>query len=498
MLCVLCAFAVPITAASPVMKHQTAALSSNDVPNTGHDSLIQRISMGLTRLFNGHKTFDHGIYPIEHKELTAGKPIRRLPFADELIIPLQQHKGRASLPIVKVGQEVVRGEPIAVADQFVSVPMHAPATGIIRAISLTTTAEGPKAPAIILKVYHAASQQVLYGNEQDIEQMDVKAIIQAVQDAGLVGLGGGAFPSHVKLQPPPGCEIQTLLVNGCECEPYLTCDHRIMLEQTELLLRGIRIALRATGAQRAIIGVEDNKLDAVSHLRARIPAQLPITVEAVQTKYPQGAEKMLITALLGTEVPAGGLPAEIGVAVFNVGTLAQMGELVPQGRGLIERVVTVSGPAVKNPGNFLVPIGTPVRFLLDQVGLNGPLGQVILGGPMMGMAVASLDVPVTKSVSGVVALEPEDPALARRQVYPCIKCGECLKACPVSLNPSMLGELAVAREYGVMAEQFNLDQCFECGCCAFVCPSNIPLTQYFRIAKSINRDAQRREAAKHH
>ena len=478
------------------MKHQTAALDSNYSPDTGHSTLTKRIGMGFKRFFLGHKTFDHGIYPIEHKELTAHKPIRRLPFANELVIPLQQHKGRASVPIVKVGQEVVRGEPIAVADHFVSVPMHAPATGVIRAIGLAPTAEGPKTQAIFLKVYHAASQQVLYGSACEPEQMNVKDIIQAVQDAGLVGLGGGAFPSHVKMQPPAGRVIHTVLVNGCECEPYLTCDHRIMLEQTENLIRGIRIALRATRAERAIIGVEDNKLDAVSHLRARIPKHLPITVEAVQTKYPQGAEKMLITALLDAEVPAGGLPADVGVAVFNVGTLAQMGELVPKGQGLIERVVTVSGPAVKTPGNFLVPIGTPVRFLLDQVGLQGPLGQVILGGPMMGMAVSSLDVPVTKSVSGVVALEPEDPALARRQVYPCIKCGECLRACPVSLNPSMLGELAVAREYGVMAEQFNLDQCFECGCCAFVCPSNIPLTQYFRIAKSINRDAQRRDEAK--
>ncbi|QGU33992.1 electron transport complex subunit RsxC [Thermochromatium tepidum] len=459
---------------------------------------MQRIGLGFRRLIGAHKTFAHGIYPLEHKELTAHKPIRRLPFADELIIHLQQHKGRPSVPIVKVGQEVVRGEPIAVADQFVSVPLHAPATGVIRAIGLAPTAEGPKALALFLKVYPAASQQVLYGTEHDIDHMSAQEIIQAVQDAGLVGLGGGAFPSHVKLQPPPGRVIHTLLVNGCECEPYLTCDHRIMLEQTEALIRGIRIALKATGAERAIIGVEDNKLDALSQLRARIPTSLPIRVEAVQTKYPQGAEKMLITALLGVEVPIGGLPADVGVAVFNVGTLAQMGELVPKGQGLIERVVTVSGPAVKNPGNFLVPIGTPVRFLLDQVGIKGALGEVILGGPMMGMAVASLDVPVTKSVSGVVALEPQDPALAQRTVYPCIKCGECLRACPVSLNPALLGELAAAREYGIMAEQFHLDQCFECGCCAFVCPSNIPLTQYFRIAKSINRDRRQRSLTTNH
>ncbi|NCA69720.1 MAG: electron transport complex subunit RsxC [Sphingobacteriia bacterium] len=446
--------------------------------------------MGLFSLFKRHPTFDHGIYPVEHKELTASQPIRRLPFAPELVIPLAQHRGAPALPLVKVGQEVVRGEPIAQADGFVSVPMHAPATGMIRAITLAPSANGPKTLAIHLKVYEAASQEVLYDLERDLDAMSPDEIVAAVQDAGLVGLGGGAFPSHVKMKPPSGRVIETLIVNGCECEPYLTCDHRVMLEQTDALIRGIKLALKATGAKRAIIGVEDNKLDAVTHLRARLPKALPITAEAVETKYPQGAEKMLIKSLLNKEVPAGGIPADIGIAVYNVGTLAQMGTLLPKGRGLIERVVTISGPAIERPGNFMVPIGTPLRYLLGRVGLADTVGEIILGGPMMGMAVASLDVPVTKGVSGVVALERADPDLALRKVYPCIKCGECLKACPVSLNPSMLGELAQARQYERMADEFNLNQCFECGCCAYVCPSNIPLTQYFRIAKSINRDKQ--------
>jgi Na+-translocating ferredoxin:NAD+ oxidoreductase subunit C len=446
--------------------------------------------MGLLSIFNRHPTFAHGIYPVEHKELTADKPIRRLPFAPELVIPLAQHKGTPAVPLVKVGQEVARGEPIARAEGFVSVPMHAPATGMVRAITLAPTADGPKAPAIYLKVYEAASQIVLYDLERDLDALRPDEIVAAVQDAGLVGLGGGAFPSHVKMTPPEGRVIQTIIVNGCECEPYLTCDHRIMLEHTDALIRGIKLVLKATGAERAIVGVEDNKLDALAHLRRRLTEDGPITAEAVETKYPQGAEKMLIKSLLRKEVPIGGIPADVGVAVYNVGTLAQMGDLLPRSRGLIERVVTVSGPAVTHPGNFMVPIGTPLRFLLEHVGLSDRVGEVILGGPMMGMAVASLDVPVTKSVSGVVALEREDPDLVRRKVFPCIKCAECVKACPVSLNPSMLGELALARQYDRMAEEFNLNQCFECGCCAYVCPSNIPLTQYFRIAKSINRDKQ--------
>ncbi|MFY9974776.1 MAG: RnfABCDGE type electron transport complex subunit C, partial [Chromatiaceae bacterium] len=300
--------------------------------------------MGLFSIFRRRRTFDHGIYPVEHKELTADKPIRRLAFAPELIIPLAQHKGRPAEPLVRPGQEVVRGEPIAKAAGFVSVPMHAPATGVIRAIDLAPTAEGPKTQAIFLRVYEAATQQVLYDQERDLEGLTPEEIVSAVQDAGLVGLGGAAFPSHVKMRPPEGATIDTVIVNGCECEPYLTCDHRIMLEQTDALIRGVKLALKATGARRAIIGVEDNKLDAVSKIRERLAEaatrDLPITAEAVETKYPQGAEKMLVKSLLGKEVPVGGLPAHVGVAVFNVGTLAQMGDLIPKTRGLIERVVT--------------------------------------------------------------------------------------------------------------------------------------------------------------
>jgi electron transport complex protein RnfC len=441
-------------------------------------------------MFAPSKTFPHGIHPVEHKEHTANKPIRRLAFAPELVIPLAQHKGRPAVPIVKVGQEVVRGEPIAEADDFLSVPMHAPATGVIRAIDLAPTAEGPRARAIYLKVYEAATQEVLYAMPRDLSALGLEDLIASVQEAGLVGLGGAAFPSHVKMRPPEGRMIETLVVNGCECEPYLTCDHRVMLERTDALIVGIEIALRATGARRAVIGIEDNKLDAVARIRERLPKLGHISVEAVETKYPQGAEKMLIKSLLGREVPVGGLPADIGVAVYNVGTLAQMGELLPERRGLIERVVTVSGPGVKRPGNYLVPIGTPLRFLLEQVGTTEDAHEVILGGPMMGMSVASLDVPVTKAVSGVVVLERDDPDLDRRRVYPCIKCSACLEACPVNLNPSMLGQLAQKRDYARMADDYYLDQCFECGSCAYVCPSNIPLTQYFRIAKSINREAK--------
>jgi len=445
--------------------------------------------MGFFNLFRRHKTFSHGgIYPVEHKELTASKAIRRLPFAPQLAIPLAQHKGAPAVPIVKPGQEVVRGEPIAHARGFVSVPMHAPATGRVKGIELWPTAEGPKAKAILIDVYEAATQEVLYDSPVDALSLTPDEIITAVRDAGLVGLGGAAFPSHVKMKPPPGRTIEVVIANGCECEPYLTCDHRVMMEKAEQIVLGIRIVMKATGAKRAMIGVEDNKMDAVARLRERLPGDGSITVHAVEAKYPQGAEKMLIESLLGKQIPEGGLPADAGAAVYNVGTLAQIGELLPQGRGLIERVITVSGPGVERPGNYLAALGTPVGFILEQVGTKSEANEVILGGPMMGMTVASLDVPVTKGVSGMVVYEKDNADQRQRKVYPCIKCSRCVDACPMHLNPSMLGQLAQNREYNRMEADYHLNQCFECGCCAYVCPSNIPLTQYFRIAKAINRE----------
>jgi len=443
----------------------------------------------VPKIFRCVKSFSHGIHPDEHKELTAHKSIRRIPFAHEMAILLSQHKGVPAKPIVKRGQQVVRGEPIAEAGGYVSVPMHAPVTGVVKAVDqLVATAEGPKSPAIVIETYAGSTQQVLYGAPRDMESMQPEELVQAVQESGMVGLGGAAFPSHVKLLPPNGKKIDTLIINGCECEPYLTCDHRVMLEQTDNLIKGIRILMRATGAGRALIGVEDNKPDAVEAINARLSGKTEISCETVETKYPHGAEKMLINSLLNREVPSGGLPADVGVAVYNVATVAQLGDLIPNNRGLIERVMTITGPGVKKPGNYMVPLGTPLKFLMEQVGSTSAANEVILGGPMMGMTVASLDVPVTKGVSGVVVLEKIKSEKQQERVYPCIRCGECLVACPLHLDPCMLGLLAGNRQYELMAEKYHLNDCFECGCCSYVCPSNIPLTQYFRIAKSINRE----------
>ncbi len=439
-----------------------------------------------------HKTFAHGIHPPTSKGQTDRLAIRRMPFSERIMVPLSQHFGAPSKPLIHKGQEVVRGEPIAHADGFMSVPMHAPVTGIIEGVELTPTARGPKGDAIIIKTHHAASQQVMYGIDFDWQSATAEELIHQIQNTGMVGLGGAGFPSHVKMQVPEDHTIDTLVINGCECEPYLTTDHRLMLEKPDSLLLGIRIALKISGAERAIIGIEDNKMDAVEAIRERLAEDDPISVGVVKTKYPQGSEKLLITALLGREVPSGGFPYQVGVVVNNVTTLAQLGELLPRRQGLIERVVTIAGPGVSRPGNYLGPVGTPLRFALEHAGYFGDASRLILGGPMMGNTAASLDVPVTKTVSGILVLEESkaspDKYGEQQKIYPCIQCSRCLDACPVKLNPSQLGRLAAKREYETMAEQFHLNDCFECGSCSYVCPSNIPLVQYFRIAKSINRE----------
>ncbi|MFP4648109.1 MAG: electron transport complex subunit RsxC [Halorhodospira sp.] len=435
-------------------------------------------------------TFPGGVAPPERKDQTCQEPIRRLSFAPRMVLPLAQHFGNPARAVVRRGQEVFRGELIAEADGWASVPIHAPVTGTVEGIQLMPTARGPKTESILLRTTPGDSQTVRWARARDVEELSREALIRSIQDAGIVGQGGASFPTHLKLSLPDGYEVDTLVVNGCECEPFLSADHRLMLEGTADIMAGIRLAMRACGAPRTVIGVEDDKPDAIEALRAALAPEDPIRVEPLKAKYPQGSEKMLIKALLGREVPSGGLPYQIGVLVNNVGTMAQLGYLLPRGEGLIERVITVAGPGVDRPGNYRVPIGTPLRYLLEEVGFEGDdPSRIILGGPMMGNTVAFLDVPVTKGVSGVLVLpEARKTGSVDDPQQPCIRCGRCVEVCPVGLNPSELGRLAAKRQYQVMEERYHLNDCFECGCCSYVCPSNIPLVQYFRIAKSLNRE----------
>ncbi len=429
-----------------------------------------------------HKPFRHGIHPPEHKEDTAHLAIKQFPFAPLLIIPFAQHIGKEAIPVVKPHEEVIRGQLLAKADGFMSVPVHAPASGVIKQIGLVPSIKGNMVNGLYLEPYPASTQEVLEGTPCPVDA-NKEQIIAAIQNAGIAGLGGAAFPTHVKLKIPEGTQVDTLLINGVECEPYLTTDHRVMLEQTQDIFTGIRYLLKATGAERAIIGVEANKPDAALKLKNSAPEDLAVSIEVLNVKYPQGAEKMLIKTLLNREVPPDAHSVEIGVIGINVATAAEIGRLLPHGRGIQERVITVGGPGVNHKGNYRTPIGTPLRFILDTVGVTGTLSEVFLGGPMMGQSAPSLDISVTKGTSGVIAFTRKETALKPLN-FPCIHCGRCVQACPMLLNPSMLGLLAKKEQYEAMAVTYHLSACFECGACSFVCPAHIPLVQYFRIAKS--------------
>jgi Na+-translocating ferredoxin:NAD+ oxidoreductase subunit C len=438
-------------------------------------------------------TFKHGIHPPEHKSDTNSLPIRQFPFAPLIILPLVQHIGVAPEIIVREGQEVVRGQLIAKASGYMSVALHAPVSGTIRKITNIPTISGKMATGIYIEAYPGSSQEVLEGLPIDVHTASKEEILRGIQDAGIVGLGGAAFPTHVKIKVPEGKHCEVLLINGIECEPYLTTDHRVMMEQPEDIFMGIRYLLKATGAQKAIIGIEANKKDAANYLKLRIPEDIPVSVKVVPVKYPQGSEKMLITSILGKEVPSGGLPIDVNVVVVNVATTAEIGRHLPYGKGLQERVITISGPGVKKKGNYRIPIGTPLRFVLEQVGIEDDIREVYMGGPMMGVAVSNLDISILKGTSGVIVFSQKDVRKPEK-IYPCIKCGACVEACPMLLIPSRLGVLAKFEAYDTMASEYNLMDCFECGSCSYVCPSHIPLVQYFRTAKAI---VKKRKAAEH-
>lgn len=441
-----------------------------------------------------NRTFRHGIHPGEHKDATEGRLIERLPFPGEVVLPLSQHLGAPSKPVVSVGDKVYRGQVIAEAGGFVSVPLHASATGTVTAIEPRHHPTGRMVDAVVIRC-DPNSPQTLYDEHRvEWESLATQDLLHAIQGGGFVGLGGAAFPTHVKLAVPEGKRCQYFLVNGAECEPYLTSDHRIMLEWTDSIYLGIRIALRVLGAEKAFIGVENNKWDAIESMRHAMPDDLPCEVVPLETKYPQGAEKMLVTAVLKREIPSGKLPIDAQVIVSNIGTIAGMGDYFSYGMPLIERVVTVTGPGIRTPKTLLAPVGTELADVLDYCGgLVEDARQVIFGGPMMGSPQQRLDVPILKGTSGILCLTSGQ--VEYRREYACIRCSSCLDACPVFLNPSMLGMLARSARYDEMLT-YNLYDCMECGSCSFVCPSNIPLVQRFRVAKGILREEAAKQAAK--
>ncbi|MFW6181258.1 MAG: electron transport complex subunit RsxC, partial [Spirochaetota bacterium] len=388
------------------------------------------------------------------------------------------------------------------AEAFVSAPVHAPAAGTVKKIEEAPHPFGGKLPAVFIEPGgpEGAGEGETGGGQDDrrlLEPLgddpgilDHRALVQRVREAGIVGLGGAAFPSHVKYSPPPDKSIDTLIINGCECEPYLTADHRLMLERTGDLVLGTRLIARMLQADRVIVGVEGNKPDAVAVLSA-LEGEGGYRTAVTETRYPQGAEKMLIKALTGREVPSGGLPMDVGVVVANVGTAVAVCGAVRDGKPLMERVLTVTGDGVQEPGNFLVRLGTPVSHLVDLAGgTRGTVGKLIMGGPMMGLAQPSFDVPVIKGTSGILLLQ-EQPFMHQGHL-PCIKCSRCIRACPTYLMPSMLSIIGEAEQWE-QAEEYGVFDCIECGCCTYVCPSKRPIVQWVKTTKAKLRKKKARE-----
>jgi electron transport complex protein RnfC len=427
------------------------------------------------------KGFAHGIHPPHLKAQTENLQIQRVPFVSEYVMLLNQHLGVPSRPIVEVGQKLKRGDMIAEPGGFVSVALHSPVTGTVKSIGDFRAIDGNFSPGIQIEADPYATQSATIGDPIDWQSMSTEEFINAVQQAGIVGMGGAAFPAHVKFSVPEGSHIRHLLINGAECEPYLTNDHRLMMEKPEELLRGAEIIRQKLGAEDIVIGVELNKPLAIEVLKRHLPDDIPVRVVPLEVKYPQGAEKMLIKTVYGREVPAGQLPRDVEVNVSNVSTVVAIAEYFDKALPLIERIVTVSGPGVTYPANLIVPLGTPVREVLRFCGgLKDITKEVIMGGPMMGRSISSLDAPTVKGSSGILAMT--EAGVLKKDEYPCIHCGRCVEVCPYFLNPARLAKLSKSRRYEEMKD-FHIMDCVECGCCTFTCPSGIPIVQLIRTGK---------------
>ncbi len=428
---------------------------------------------------------DWGVHPDDHKRPAADHPVRVMPVPDRLYLPLQQHLGGPARPCVLVGQKVRKGEVIAEAQGMVSAPIHAPTSGTIVAVSEITAPHpsGLSFPTIILAADGLDEWSELQACA-DPFVLPADEIGKRVAAAGVVGLGGAAFPSAVKLTGGARAGVTTLIINGGECEPYLSCDDRLMRDQAESVTDGIRIMLHATGARIALVGIEDNKPEAIAAMRAATIGVPEVQVREVPARYPMGSEKQLIQVLTGIEVPADGRPADIGIIVHNVGTALAVRSAVREGKPLISRLLTVNGNCMANPGNIEVRIGTLAEEVIAFAGgLKGEgigLARRIMGGPMMGMQLPHWRVPVVKGSSGILALDAAE--LGQLSPGPCIRCGACIKACPMGLQPLEMSARIRNEAYGE-AIDLGLKDCIACGCCAYVCPSAIPLVQYFVHAK---------------
>jgi Na+-translocating ferredoxin:NAD+ oxidoreductase subunit C len=429
------------------------------------------------------KTFSiGGIHPPGMK-ISAGKALRKVALPQKSVVMLNQHLGAPAVPLVAKGDEVKTGQLIAKAGGFVSANIHAPVTGKVVKIDDFVDASGYRRPGILIDVEDEIWEEGIDLSDHLVRDCDLlpEQIIEKIATAGVVGMGGATFPVHVKLTPPSGMKAELVIVNGVECEPYLTADHQLMLQKGPEILVGLSLLMKALGVERGVIGIESNKMDVVNHLQLLAKESSEIEIIPLRMQYPQGGEKQLIEAVTGRQVPSGALPIEVGAVVFNVASVFAVYEAVQKNKPLIERVLTVTGKTVKEPGNFWVRIGTPLSDVMDAAGgLPEDAAKLIGGGPMMGRALLNLSVPVTKGSSGLLVFSQEETP--RAEAKPCIRCIKCVDACPMGLEPYLFMTLTEHSEWGKLEKERIMD-CIECGCCTYSCPSTRPLLDYLRIGK---------------
>lgn len=424
------------------------------------------------------RTFERGVSVPHYKELTENMPIQDLLQPAELIIPLRQHIGAPNRRLVSVGERVKAGQIIGDSDASVSAPVHTGLSGVVREIGSRLTQTGQMEDCVVIDVDQ--EQEKPKCPAEDVTKLTKDEIVQRIKAAGIVGMGGAGFPTHIKIQPQQ--KIEYLVLNGCECEPFLTCDHRLMLEEADEMIEGARILSRVLDNAKVIFGVEVNKQDAIDVLRAKLEKEELMEVVALDVKYPQGAEKQLIYAALGRSVPPGKLPAEVAVVVQNVGTAKAVADAVKYHRPLTERIVTLTGSAAMQPGNYRVVIGTTLKHLLESTGgLKPDVAKIVLGGPMTGWAQNSLQAPIVKGCGGVIALTKEQAVVAE-EYNACVRCGKCVDHCPMALYPNYIGMYAELGRHQ-LAQEWGAKDCFECGICAYVCPSHRPLVEFIRRSK---------------
>ncbi len=425
-----------------------------------------------------------GVHPQENKELSEHLAIEEMPLPEQVVIPLSMHFGAIAAPVVKKKQEVQEGELIGSVEKGLGAPIHSSVTGTVKSIESRPHPTMVRCDAIVIDVNKAAPARKY--EIQDWRKMTREEVLAKVKDAGIVGLGGAGFPTYVKLSPPPTAPVDLLLLNGAECEPYLTTDHRLMLERPDKVIEGAKILLKILGIKRGIIGIELNKPDAVNAVskalhQASKSDDFDIAVQGMEVKYPQGSEKQLIYSLTGRSVPGGGLPFDVGVIVQNISTTLAVVDAVTMNKPLYEKVVTFSGRAINRQANLKVKIGTLLSDVANYLGgTTTDLTKIVYGGPMMGFAVSSTDVPIVKTASGVLFLSSRETDTS--DYGPCIHCGWCLEACPMGLMPKEIGIYTEAGK-GYLTEKFGVNECFECGCCAYICPAKRPLVQFARLAK---------------